>query len=319
MTPAREKTLYYRRFQWLNAESKSQCTLEELLREAHSELDSSVKRVLEYGDGSLQGMDCQQNRSQLLLHVASYTPNQPASLVPLPSEVTNILNTTDQPPPHGHNFMEGDIFILVSRNQVILCPCGLRESAAIGYIYGIIEKAESVNVDMAHSEIVSIASLSTIDLIRREGVRSFSLNTSLFKASHSYHKRTVNGNRPRHLQMLKEFAETFFSSEKQMSNAERAMLANLSTTLEVSIDGRMKEGEVSQQAITDLASAIFEQNIDDGISIVTRSNTKLTHDKIRLCKKIKISASGSSVSKLEAWSSMEAYFEELLSKGMLSQ
>jgi hypothetical protein len=117
------------------------------MREAHTSLGSSADRLLDYGDGKLQGMDCPHGRPAVVIHVAAFIPDQPASLVPSPSVAKSVLNTSDQPPPKGHNFLEGDIFILISENHLILCPSGLRESAALHYVSWMLEHGISEPID----------------------------------------------------------------------------------------------------------------------------------------------------------------------------
>lgn len=287
------------------------------MRDGHTRLSKSSQRILDYGSGSLQGMDCPLGRPFVVVHVAAYTPNQKASLVPLPSVAESVLNTTDESPPDGHNFLEGDIFILVSENDIILCPSGLRESAAMHYIDWIIQQGNPSIVESREYAIEPIASVDAIQMLRREGVSRIMLNASLYAATISYGQR--NSGDSGILGSLRELALTYFPENNLLSQAERNHYANLSTRLEISFDGRRRGGEISGQAITDAAVDIFNQATDDGISIRTRRGNLISRDTIRISKQVVLPVSGNSVSKLEAWAEMASFLDELRSTGALSQ
>jgi hypothetical protein len=310
------RSLYYRRFQWEQVES-SDSTLEALMRTAHDNLKSSNARILGYSNGMLQGMDCRLRREDLLIHIAYYTPDQPASLVPTPSPTESVLNTTEENPPAGHNFMEGDLFILIRNNDVILCPSNLHENAATHYISWMLQNGASIDIDANRYAISAVANLDMVKLIQSEGVRTLSLGASLYAATLSYNKR--KSIRHDKVESLKKFAFDLLGAEGDASLAEQKKFANLSAKVSLSFDSRKRGGEIAGEQITKTALDLVSNQEDDNISIETRKGTIISHDEIRVSERVYLPCSGNSVSKLDAWQAMVEYMKQLHSRGMLSQ
>jgi hypothetical protein len=316
------RSFYYRRFHWAEVESSEKTesldqTLESLMRTAHANLKLSHERIFNYSAGMLQGMDCRLNREELLIHIAYYTPDQPASLVPVPSSTVSVLNTTEEKPPAGHNFMEGDLFILIHGNDVILCPSGLHENAALHYISWMLENGTSLDVDANRYIISAVTDLDKAQLISREGVKSLSFGTSLYTATLAHENRKNSNFNP--IKSVQAFALALFGEDDTVSLAKRERLANLSAKIVFSFDGRKKGGEMAGEEITSLALNLVQDGIDDSISIKTREGTTISHEEIRVSAQRDLPCSGNSISKLDAWQIMIDYLKELRSRGILSQ
>src|SRR5574340_1275372 len=125
----KHRTLFYRRAIWDDDEADNgKHDLEKYLKAAHQAFTTTEERTFSYSDGEIQGLRVEPKEGVgLFLHVASYTPNQPTSLVSVPSSV-KAKDTNPVPPPERHNYMEGDIFFLVNSNNVVLCLRGAREA-----------------------------------------------------------------------------------------------------------------------------------------------------------------------------------------------
>jgi hypothetical protein len=262
-------------------------------------------------------MDCRFGQEGLLIHIAYYTPDQPASLVPVPSPTKSVLNTAAKDPPDGHNFMEGDLFLLIKDNDVILCPSNLREGAALSYIFWMLQNGASLDTELNRYTISAVANLDAVQLIQSEGVRELSLGASLYTATLAYEKRRSSGFD--RVESLKNLAFAFLGEEDSLSLAERKKFANLSARITLSFDSRRKGGEVSGEEITKSALDLVQFRMDEDLSIKTRKGTAISRDNIRVSRKTYLSCSGNSVSKLDAWRVMIDYMKDLRSRGMLSQ
>ena len=171
--------------------------------------------------------------------------------------------------------------------------------------------------------ISPIANLDAIRVLRREGVSRITLGTSLFTASLAYEKRHLPENA--YLENLRSLACTFFPNEENTPARfeDNDDLANLSASLVIKLDGRKRSEVVAEKAITDAAINLYN-NLEGDLagevfSIQTRNGNKVTHESIRISKKVSVPASGNSVSKLDAWNQMASYIQDLRSTGALTQ
>lgn len=312
MAKEKFRTLFYRRVAWLNGSSD---VMQRHLSKAHDSLDSTQKRTFPHGEGEIQGLTVETRKAGLFFHIASYTPHQPTSLVPFPSKAKS-KDTSPEPPPDRHNYLEGDIFFLVSGNNIVLCPSGAHESVAISYIKHVLRKSgKEEHITRFH--IDPVAKIDKVKLIKQEGVKKISLNASLYEASVEYMERKTTK-----MNLLNGVAEevlALFSKDSNKDLQEIKEMENLSVKLEISFDSRKKGGDVGRERLEKTANMLVADDEDQGFSIVTGSGKRLTADEIRISDKVKLSAHGNSVFRSDAWTSLEKYLDDLDELGMLEQ
>jgi len=304
--------MFYRRVAWSTG---ARGNLERHLRDAHNELRTTQQRTFAYGNGELQGLAWEPKQFGLCVHIASYVPRQPTSLVPLPSKARS-RDTSQELPPPDHNFLEGDIFFVLSGNHLVLCPSGARESVAISYIDHILRKVG--RGDLANRiSVEPIANIDKIKLLKSEGVKKIALNASLYEATMDYTERTTTK-----MTLLNGLAEEFvalFAEDKNRKLREIDELENLSIRVEISFDARKRGGEIGRERLEAAASRLLDDDEAEGFSIITNEDKKLTADQIRINQKVSLPAHGNSVSRHEAWSSLAGYLEDLKVTGTLQQ
>src|SRR5262245_43028230 len=111
MAEKREKTLSYRRAEWLSAIPRG-TTLESCLRDAHNTLKTVDERTIVRDSGQ-----CIRSANKLarrdggfFLHLTADTPGEEASVVPKKGNVETIeVGTTSAPA--DAEFMDGDAFL----------------------------------------------------------------------------------------------------------------------------------------------------------------------------------------------------------------
>ncbi len=179
----KERTLYYRRVRWL---SNGGHELQAYTDRAHRRLRTTAQRTFDYRDGQLQGIKYHHERgaSASFLHITYYVPKQPTSLVPDPGAVQSADTVSRNPPPR-HSYMEGDVFMLIKGNDVILCSSGAREGAAKRYLAAILDKC---GVDDPF-DLDQVANLDKVAMLQQEGVKRIRLGSSVSKASCDYLER----------------------------------------------------------------------------------------------------------------------------------
>ena len=173
------KKFYYRRATWGN--DCKHPTLEKLLRNSHEMYDTVGKRTFKIGSGS--EIKCahysDDKPEHILLQVVGYVPGQPTSTV---SKKPNSKNSKveAEPAPDGKDYLDGDIFVLVRGNHIILCPSGVRESVADTYFRKILNKSKNGTESLS---LEKIAKTSKAKMIKEEGVKEIRLGASLYEAS----------------------------------------------------------------------------------------------------------------------------------------
>jgi hypothetical protein len=302
----KERTLYYRRVAWFKPGNQN---LQAFVDRAHQQLNSTALRTFDYHDGELQGINCRTSNGHTLVHVTYYVPKQPTSLVPDPSS-QSASETVERNPPPRHSFMEGDVFLLIRNNDVILCSSGAREGAAKRYLAEMLAKC---NIDET-VELEQVANVDKVALIRQEGVKRIRLGASVFKASYDYLQRKT-----KKTEWMGKTAEEFmriFGGNALENLDELKAYDHLRVKLEVSFDDRKKDGHLAAESLTTAACSMLDSD-DEGFVIETKGGKKLSSEDIKVSKKVDLNDHGNSVSCEHAWAEMNEYYDELNDNAVL--
>lgn len=308
----RKKTLSYRRA--IFADTKTQITIEDHLAAAHSKISDNAKRSF-----SIPGhpvIECQKYtksaESGIFLHIASYTPGEKASIVRHEKEKTlPEIDTTA--PPDQSEFMDGDIMLFVSGNNVMLCATTLHEKTAERYMKCMIEAAE---IDKAASQfkLDKAGNIDKYKLIKAQGVKSITLSSSISEASVAHAERkTVSSKISGRL--MDEVKALLL---KDIPQDEIDQAENLNARIELSYDSRRKKSSIGRKALNSVATQIIDDD-EDGFEITTLSGETIRESQISLRKSVTLAKYGKSVWRDEAWSALLEYFQELKSGGFTEQ
>lgn len=324
----RSRKVYYRRAVWDFTKTGSQ-TLEDLMRAAHQPLVKVGSRTFDGRSGAeIRGADIK-DEDGFFLHVASYIPDEPTSTIQGDAELSRSL-TVPRSAPIGEHYLSGDVFVFIKGNDVVLCASGARETLATDYICHILLAANLSEVASTFG-LEKVAKLSSIEMIRAEGVRSIMLHASLYEASRVHMESkspTVSGLYGAIAKQL----EAMFSADDQLSDISDK--ENLNMTLSLSFDRQEARSKYNKHDLEfgvagkerlkrtaeQLVSSLAEDDISDaGYTIITQLNNKITSDSILVSDSYQIKTNGKSLDVKHAWLVLKAYYGVLRENGVLRQ
>lgn len=300
----RLRHLNYRRAIHLTDSSRSQ-NLESDLHKAHKKLRSvGDRQVITPGGEVLEGRQFRYTSGVgVFLHIAGYTPKEPASIVPHQNDKDNAPVDT-APPPTGTDFMDGDMMALVRGNNIVVCVNNLHEANLSRYIMGILSKS-NMPPDSRKFSIEKVANANKIELIRNQGVKSIRLDATMSEID-AQHSERKSLRKKLHGAILDEILG-IFEKDKRLSDIQDA--ENLSASLTISFD-RRKRGQVTREGLEKIANRLVRDR-DDGFVIETLAGEKLRHDEVVLRKEAELMRLGKSVEYKATWDALEGYMAEL--------
>ncbi|MDD5272179.1 MAG: hypothetical protein PHU14_05620 [Methylovulum sp.] len=313
----KKKKVYYRRAKWPD---QSRETLENILKNVHAQLPTVGHRTFDTLSGELRGVKFKSEDKGIFLHVASYTPDQPTSAIDKDRMVPSSM-VTAEPAPIGKDFLDGDIFLLIRDNHVILCPSGVRETIANKYFYHVLK---SQYQDIAVNLVLDkVANVNKLKMIRIEGVKELRLAASLYDAS--VHRINAQAVKSGLLYSIANDFKSIFSKDQVLRDISE--LENLNITLSLKFDGnegRKKHAEpnfgaVGRERLIRTAEMILNENDDDGFVIVTGENNTITAEEVRISDNLDIKSLGKSINCSDAWEKLVEYYDKLETDGNLSQ
>ncbi len=293
---SKDKILYYRRARW---DKQEKVTLEKLLVEAHTVLTTRGQRTFSMVSGyELVGARVKISDDGLFLQIASNVPNQPTSTINKDKSVASAT-IAEEPAPEGKDFLEGDIFVLVKDNHVILCPSGIRENNVTSYFKKALKSAKlKINSDTL--ELCKIADANKVSMIKNEGVKELRLSSSLYHAS-LIEMDKANSKPSGLLSSISTQLTRIFSKDSTLK--EISELENLNVDVVLSFDGNEgrkkhlppKFGEAGRERLLKTAEMILTESDDDeGFEIITGKKNKISSDQIRVAENATIRTLGKS-------------------------
>lgn|GEM_PF-1250503 len=332
----KKRPFYYRRAKWDG--QKEDKTLQAILEECHDNMPTVGERTFQSGEGELRGADAERKAGVgFFLHIASYVPDERATTIDK-ARTSRRSNLYTETAADGREFLNGDIFILIKDNHLILCPSGVRESIAFSYINLVLKKC-GFALMLASFQLEKIAKASKMALIAKEGVKAIELNASLYEASVlEIDESEKKNNRSKIDELVKkasELIEDMFSQDPELSEIREN--ENLDIKLSLSFDGRearrkgKPEGfgelgrsrlkKASEQIIQDLEKPSDELHFgdEDGFKIITGSGNVITPTEIRVSDAFYVKTFGKTLDKQDAFDKLEDYLGRLKISGVLVQ
>jgi hypothetical protein len=314
----RNKALRYRRAVFPKPDKKTPVvkSLESYLDEAHKQFTTVSTRRVELDGSFVLEIRHARKRKDVgsLMHLAAYTKEEPASVVPRAGATDDDAPVTTAPPPRGADYMDGDLHLLVSGNDVVLCASSLHEHKFEQYCALIFEKAGLPPV-AAMFQLETVADTDKLAVIENEGVKEIVLNTIAFAATAEHVSRhSIRKTIGKHL--MGTF-RALFRDDPDLSEISES--ENLSAQLVIKFDRRKTGGELSQQRLESLAKRLVQDDSDDGFKIRTLQKTTLGYNDVSLQKPVKIRADGKTVQRDAAFRELVTYYQELRNEGHLER
>ena len=317
MPQEKTKTLRYRRAVYVlpdDVDAESVGSLEDYLKQAHHKFKTVDSRRIDFETGyTLEVRDARGRKNVgTLLHLAAYTRNEPASIVPQ-VKGSDSAPVDVVPPPRNTEFMDGDIIALVAGNDVLLCGTSLHDANFTKYCIGIFNLAE-LPVYASTFGLQKVANADQVQLLADEGVRRLELHASVFDATIARAKRRT---------IRKKFGGQFMEELLSVIGADISMEGarendSLSAELVFKFDSRKKNGKLAGKRIEALAQRVIDDE-EEGFKIETGKGNVVSASTLSLHKRVSLVAYGKSVSRDAAYSELVKYYVELSSAGMLDQ
>ena len=321
----RMKKLYYRRAVWAAAATDTKIlTLQDMLVSAHEQLATVGDRTFAISNGVyLRGADFKEDDG-IYFQISSYVPDEEATVIDKNPKAKQS-NVTPYAAPLDNDYVNGEIFVYVKGNDIILCAATTRETSALMYFKSVLYKTNYSHASTTLS-FNRVAQFSQLKLIRDEGVKEIELNASLYEASRMELDSTSGFKR-----VIAEHFMAIFGKDKDLSEIKEQ--ENLNVKLSISFDGaeaRLKEhkkepnfGEAGLQRLEKTAEKILEDvehgYDDDGFVIITGRGTKITAEQIQISEMQRIKTLGQSLSKIDAWDKLRSYYVSLNANGALKR
>lgn len=319
---AKQRVLTYRRAVWVGGRDGDD--LQTALAAVLSRLPAVSDTKCELSGGVFaETRHRDASRRALLLHVAAYTPGEPASIVPNAGQAQQA-DLAVATAPSGSEFMDGDMMLLVARDHVILCPSGMREGISTNYLRALLDTGGRQE-DALQLDLQPIANRSVVAQLAREGVKSVRMNVALYQETLAQ-VGPVRGRDPRSLgsQIQRSLHGSLVGELLQILQPDRSAdellgMENLHAKVIISYDRRSGDGtDEEQDAIKQLAERLAQQE-DDGYVIETFRGEKIRESEIALRKPVMLPPFAKTVFHQDAWREMLAYLEELRRTGALQE
>jgi hypothetical protein len=277
-------------------------SFERLLRILHSIYANVPQRRVESGGQVIEARNVDGvNPGTTLLHLVAYTPDEQMPGVPNAARNAASADLILLEAPDDVEFLDGQLMAFIRENDVLLCKDGLGEAALVAYALGLARRNGMDTASLAF-HLMKRADIDKIEMIRRDGIKSVSMNTVAHQTSvdhverHNVRERITG-------RVIDELKAVLGMADEVPEDVE-----NLKVEVLFTFDKR--EGTVvDQRQLVDLAERMV--NEDDGFSIETLSGKTLRAEDVILSKPIRLPAFGKSVHHADAWVALADFYAEL--------
>ncbi len=331
--PVKVKRLFYRRATWTNQEKD---TLESTLKICHENFKTTSQRTFKglYGSEIQCARYLPKDKVGLFFQIASYVPGQSTTAIEESSATSEKSDISEVVAPKGNNFLDGDIFLLVNRNNVILLQSGVRENVALNYMCQMLEKNAFKHALMS-LEFLGIAKEDKVEMIQTQGVKAIELNASLYEAS-LMHLEKQNEKAQRETKVfdlpgiVADSLKQVFAKDKNLK--EITEKENVNIKLSITFDGREAKkkknkkdggfGELGRSRLQKTSEMIVKECLEedlDGFTIITGDNNKIKSDEIVVSDNYRVKTFGKSLDQSDAFEKIEEYYFQLEHRGILTR
>jgi hypothetical protein len=310
MDDTRDKTISYRRAHWLN--DNPAVTLEKYIRNANQKLPTLKERWVLLGDQTVRLAKLKNAPAGgLLLHLTTETEGEFASVVPKPAPTSTEIDLTTQAPPLNAEWLDGDAFVYVLNNHVCICTTAVTDSAIKNFIWEYFKKAK-LSEEAQKFDLLKVADISKIKMLRTQGVKEVEIRASMYKASATYQKRKT--------QVISALGSASKHIKAILGNPDEVNPDALRVVLTLKTDKRANGLAIGEKQIENIAADVVKNaEPDDDYVIVTKSGLKITPRELFVRSTVQIEREGKTVRCVDAWSELVKFFGEMKSDGVLEE
>ena len=310
MNKAKKKPFHYARA--VITPKAEQRNLQQLIDDTYSRLHTLESRTHQFSDGISLQTRHYNKRARLhgsQLHVVAFTNNEPTTIVPRPKPRQVDADLGQAMPPRDADYMDGEVFLLIRGNHVLICAAGVAvsDSKVARFIEHLV-LASGASTSTVSIFLHRVADVSKLKLIGRHGVKALALNASMDDAGlrntlrTSARKKILGG-------VLDTFKALVSMDDEETDDEARAHL-EAEVTIKVDRYGR---GEISQTKLNELAKLALDE--DEGVRVVLTNGTVLAGNRISTHKYFEITHKAKGMFRTDALDKMDGYMNELKADG----
>lgn len=311
MADTKERTVSYRRADWLNIEPAS-INLGSCVKQAVTRLKSVDERTISRPGGRLMRLASAKGQKEgHLLHITVETPGEFASIIPTADKVIEEVEVGTAAPPDGAEFMDADAFLFIKGNDVCMCATNLHDGGIRDFLIAFFEKAK-IRKDSSLFDLIKVASIPKLKLIQNKGVEEIELRASMYWASAHYLKRKAQpqgllGGIARHVRAI-------------LGNEHDANPDALNVTLTLKTDRRRKGLTLGEKRLKEIGLEVLRnQQKGDEFTIITKDGQRIGPDELYVRTTAEMESLGKSVQRDEAWKEVVKFYEFLEGAGALEE
>ncbi|MBS0294734.1 MAG: hypothetical protein JSR45_00390 [Proteobacteria bacterium] len=310
MVEKREKTVSYRKAEWFIPNPAS-IHLAMCVKDAAATCSTVSDREIPRDSQSLRLASIKDDtEGGFYLHIVVDTPGESASVVPTHKKTSaQELRVSTAPPPTNMDFMDGDAFVYLRRNDVCICTTALTDSTVRYYLSELFRKAK-IRQDSTKFELMKVSNLNKIALIHHQGVREIELNSTIYKATADYNRRTG--------QPLGILSAIAHEMKAVLGIPHDANEDALRVSLTLTVDKRRRGIALGEKRLEELAVATLKNTSDDDdFVIVTKNGQKISRTELFMRSKVKVDGFGKSIDHDKAWKELRVFYDALADAGAL--
>jgi hypothetical protein len=246
-----------------------------------------------------------------LAHLTFETPGEHTSLVPTVSATATEFQVTTMPPPNNGEYMDGDAFVYINKDDVLLCTTGI-SLGTVKYFFQSFFEHSRIRKDSTSFDLLDATNVHKYALMRSRGIKEIEMSASMYEASASYVSRKTQvmgtlGHIGRHISAL--------ISKSPHDIPDDSLRVKLLFT----VDGRKKTGiSIGHRRMEEMAGDIIRNQSDnDKFKIILDGGDIITPDDLVLRKKVSLGKLGKSVVRDDVWVALLEYYQELSRENLL--
>jgi hypothetical protein len=308
------KMLGYRRAMWLGDDLPS-ADFERFVRQALTKLTTIASTAITRDSGQVLSCLSRELRPKggVFLHVTAMTPGSEASVISRSGmDSSSGMDVGTLSAPDGSEFMNGDVFLFVRKDNVCVCANAIHDGTIRNYFHNLFQKAQ-LNELSTKFDLVSVANLERVKFIHDHGIKSITLNAALFKASNDLarnSRRTRGGPGA-----VAKFLTAMFGKENDITNDSIVVKLTLET------DGRVRKHiKLGEQRLEHWAvDLVTHEEPGDNYVIVTKDKQVIKPDELKVQKLCSVLVKGNSVDREDAWKELLDFYADLCETGAVEE
>lgn len=320
----KKRTVYYFRCQYKNhLRIEINDDLEQMVVNSWNKLNTARKRIFIAGnDKSTVGMFLKRNKVRFkegnfdctLFTIGIFEAGASANTILQPTEDHDALEADTIDAPEFSEYLDGEAFVCIYKNHIVCSPTStLRNSTIQNFISSLLSKGGYEN-ESNLIDIHQIANINKINQIKSEGVKTLTINASLFLESfeHKKDKKIQPATfAEKTYEYLSKVTDLFAIDD---TDEELNELDHLNTKLVINLD---KRKGIDTEALEKAAKDLIQKEDLDGYAIITKEGNRITNDQIVLKSDVYVAPNGKSVKRENVFGELKKAIEKYNKEGVL--